>query len=192
MKKSMIAENGQQAIDCLWAVLSTLVFIAIDLLFGITPRMMEMMGIAQVVREKHLSELIGAVIAYVVCFAIRVFMAWLEPQYNPGKKLNTYFLIAGITASILIISDNELLKAGISPYVIVVFLIGIFISPLWALECEIKTKTPGEGVKPYEAILCLLSNTKGNFVEQFETDMYATSISIITAAILRLCAIIGR
>ena len=194
--------NTEAVREAFGAIISTLIFMTSYTIYFIFPSFNNW-----ILKLSHsVADIMQILIIYFVFFIVKLFTSVLDSSYKPNKNLSTYSFVSGVAFLFITLlenlatndSDLELMK--VTPHIIIVFLLGTYISPLLILLNSERESAYGttlekddveNGVKKkYNVIFdsfkkakTIIKEAYTLFCDQFDVSMDTTTYSIIAAAV---------
>lgn len=120
-------------------------------------------------------------IIIITCYVERVFLWRILPNCEQKKKPVTCMLVAGIASTVILVRDSTihvgLVEYGSTPYIIMLFLMGTFVSVLEVFEIELNRQEKSTAKIATQLLIGVIIKTVGRFDFQWKTLV----ISLITA-----------
>lgn len=184
------------------AIMSTFVFMFSYTVYFISPSFNEWIFKL----PQSVIYIIQLLIIYVTFFSVKLYTCVHDSYYKQNKNLSTYSFVSGIAFLFITLlenlskNDSDLEVLNVTPLIIIVFLLGTYVSPLLILlnserESAYGTTLEKDDVKndvkkKYNVIFDFFKNVKTIikeaytlFCDQFDVSMDTTTYSIIAAAV---------
>ena len=184
------------------AIMSTFVFMVCFTMYFILPSYNDWI----LKLPKSVIDILQILIIYVVFFIVKLITCVQDSNNKQNKDLSTYSFVSGIAFLFITLlenlskndSDLELLK--VTPHIIIVFLLGTYISPLLILLNSERESAYGTTLEKYDVendvkkkynvifdsfkkAKTIIKEAYTLFCDQFDVSMDTTTYSIIAAAV---------